>query len=172
MSRIVFIVASCALLACGSGRDSGTGAVAGATTGDAQTPPTGADALEAWLAQGSYRAWHCEPAPHAARSPSPHGTDRVCSNDLLAAHGDGEFPIGAAAVKELDDGDAVTGHAVYRKVSAGGGEAWYWFEKVGDRINADGAGSSGEPKDVCVGCHAGAGHDGRSGHDFVFTQVK
>ncbi len=172
MTRIFLAVTALCLFACGGGSDPGTGAVAGATTGDAQTPPTGASALEAWLAQGAYKAWHCEPAPHAARSPSPHGMDRVCSNDLLSAHGNGEFPIGASAVKELYDGAAVNGYAVYRKVGAGGGDAWYWYEKIGDRLNADGTGGSGEPKTVCASCHASAGQDGRPGHDFVFTQVR
>jgi hypothetical protein len=73
---------------------------ADARAGDpAQTPPTtGRVDLEAWIAAGHYRAWHCETAPHASRAPSPHGTDRICSNDLLSASTAGTYPVGAAAV--------------------------------------------------------------------------
>lgn len=140
----------------------------GATSGDAQTPPTGEANVESWLAQKMYNAWKCEPAPHAPRPPSPHGSDRICSNDLLSKHeGGGEYPVGAAAVKELYDGSSIVGYAVYRKVGAGhGGESWYWYEKIRGGLNADGTGGSGEPKDVCVSCHAGAPND------FVFTQVR
>ncbi len=56
-----------------------------------QTPPSsGRVDLEVWLTAGHYRSWHCEPAPHASRSPSPHGVNRICSNDLLSgSSGDG-----------------------------------------------------------------------------------
>jgi len=60
----------------------------------------------------------------------------------------------------------ITGYAVYRKVAQGAGESWYWYEKIGSRLSADGTGGSGKPKDVCVGCHAGAPNE------FVFTQVR
>jgi hypothetical protein len=171
MKRTLVVALVLGALAC-SGKDVGSGAVTGIAPADAQTPPTGSSAVDAWLAQGAYRAWRCEPSPHPARSPSPHGTNRICSNDVLSSHGDGEFPVGAAAVKEIYDGTAVHGYALYRKVGIGGGEAWYWYEKVDESVGADGVGSSGAPKSVCVGCHAGAGVGGHSGHDFVFTQVK
>src|SRR3569832_2247891 len=89
-----------ALAACGS---SGGGSGGSASTGDAQTPPQGAAAVQAWLAAGDYKSWSCETAVHAARSPSPHGFNRVCSNDVIAAHAreSGAWPKGAAAVKEL-----------------------------------------------------------------------
>lgn len=156
----------------GCGPDHGSGAVAGAEAGDAQTPPTARAALESWLQAGDYKAWHCEPAPHDARRPSAHGQNRICSNDRLASHGDGPFPVGAAAVKEIHDGGAVVGYAVYRKVQEGGGDGFYWYESIRGELAADGIGSSGRPKDSCVSCHEGAGRDGRSGHDLVFTQVK
>src|SRR4051812_36719490 len=77
---------------------------AGAGMGTAQLPPMGRVAVEAWLTGGAYRAWHCEPMSHAPRSPSPHGFNRICSNDALSAFtGTGEYPVGSAAVKELYD---------------------------------------------------------------------
>jgi hypothetical protein len=142
--------------------------------GDAQTPPTGASAVDAWLAQGLYKAWRCEPAAHAGRSPSPHGMNRICSNDVLSAHGQGEFPVGASSVKEEYEasGQTITGYAVNLHVRSGGGDAWYWFERLPSGVGADGLGDRGTPRDSCVACHQGAGKNGASGHDFVYTQVK
>ncbi len=148
-------------------------ATAADATASEQLPPMGLAALQAWLDSRAYGGWTCEPAPHAARSPSPHGVNRICSNDVLAAHGAGEYPVGAASVKELFDADEnLIGHAVARHDASGGGESWYWFEQLDGRILADGLGDSGVALRVCVGCHAGAGSDAEhSGHDFVYTQV-
>jgi len=179
LAQIASFAGAIALLGCSSSSDgtpaSATDAVL--TPSDVQTPPTGSDAdISAWLAKGDYKTWKCEPAPHDARRPSPHGKNRICSNDVLSAHGAGEFPVGAAGVKELYDstGTKVVGHAMYRKLAVGGGEAWYWFEKTdADGVVANGAGTAGTPKTVCVGCHEGAGSDAtHSGHDQVYTQVK
>jgi hypothetical protein len=101
-----------------------------------------------------------------------HGKNRICSNDKLSANTGGAYDVDAAAVKELyaGDGTSIAGYAVYRKTSEGGsGGDFYWYERI-SRVAADGLGSSGPAKDVCVACHAGAGSD--SGHDFVYTQVK
>lgn len=141
-----------------------------------EVPPQNATDLEAWLQEGHYKSWKCESAPHAARSPSPHGMNRICSNTLLSAHGAGEYPIGAATVKELYNAAGTTqvGVALALKVSAGQGEAWYWFERLDSSgVVVDGLGSSGPAKNICVGCHAGAGSDAaHSGHDLIYTQVK
>jgi hypothetical protein len=148
------------------------------TPGDAQTPATGAAAdIDAWIAKGDYKKWKCESAVHEARSPSPHGKNRICSNDLLSAAGDGEFPTGAASVKELydDAGTTIVGHAVYLKTKAGAGESFYWYEVSSSLggVVANGTGDSGTAKSICVGCHSAAGADANhSGHDFVYTQVK
>ena len=141
--------------------------------GSAQTPPTSdPEAVIAWLADGAYLTWHCEEAPHAPRSPSPHSPNRICSNELLAAHGDGEFPVDAAAVKELYDGNGdISAYAVSRHVAHGGGAAWFWYEGSADHLNAIGLGDSGTPESSCVGCHQSAGAS-TFGHDFVFTQVR
>ncbi len=155
--------------------------------GVTQTPPiTGQSDIEAWIALGYYKSWHCEPAPHAARSPSPHGINRICSNDVLSATAsNAEYPVGSAAVKELYAADMVTitGYAMYRHLSLGmtgdggtpvdTGADWYYYERTGMNLVAVGTGDSGTPLSICVACHKAAGSDANhSGHDFVYTQVK
>ena len=127
---------------------------------------------------------------HPAMKVSVHGQNKICSNDLIAnftgAAGT-ERPVGSAAVKELyDDSATLVGYAVSVKVKAtsdaGGG--WYWYERVplnstaphnSKGIVADGLGSDGVAKSLCVGCHAGAASDDKhtvtlSG-DFVYDQI-
>jgi len=156
--------------------DPSTGGEVGAYPVDSQRPPTtGKSDIEAWLAQGHYKSWHCEPAPHPSRRGSPHGTNRICSNDLLSAHdGPGPgWPVDAAGVKEFFDASgAPIGYAMYRHVTAGsGGGDWYWYERI-EGVVADGLGTEGKALDSCVGCHQSAGQNGQTGHDLVFTQVK
>ena len=159
---------------------------------NAQTPPTtGGAAVEAWVKDGSYKGWKCEPSVHPSRNPSPHGMNRICSNDLTAAFtGTGERPLGSAGVKELYDatGKTIVGVAVYVKTKAttDGGSSWYWYERVpleseaphdAKGVVADGLGASGPAKEICVGCHAGAGSDAAhtptpGAFDQVYTQVK
>lgn len=129
---------------------------------DPQVPPRGSVDITTWIAERYYESWDCEAAPHAPRSPSPHGSNRICLNDaLVGATGDGPYPVGAAAIKELYDGDQIALYAVYRKVTDGeGGNTWYWFEGTADDVIANGEGDS-----TCVGCHSGAARD------FVFTPV-
>lgn len=159
--------------------------------GDAQTPPTtnGAD-VEAWLKKGEYKAWTCETAEHAQLKVSPHGYNRVCSNELasnFSGDADDERPAGTAAVKELyDDASNLVGYAVAVKVGAASkaGDAWYWYERVPldsaaphdkSGVVADGLGSAGAAKSICVGCHAGAGsdtpHSLDHSSDFVYLQA-
>ena len=160
------------------------------TAGDAQHPPTSNAAdVEAWLAQGAYKAWACETVAHSQMKVSPHGKNRICSNALTSTFagkvGD-ERPVGSAAVKELyDDTDTLVGYAVYAKVKAtsDGGASWYWYERVPTTsaapntagIVADGLGSGGRAQSICVGCHAGAGsnddHTLLGSSDFVYQQV-
>ena len=140
--------------------DVGTGSV----TAPANVPPTNSAAsLEAWLATGEYKSWVCEATTHPARAGSGHTRNRICSNPTLSsATGTGEYPIGAAGVKELIDGaGAITGYAVYVKKQPGAGEGWFWYERVGSSTYANGLGVS-----LCVGCHSGAPRDS------VFTHVK
>jgi hypothetical protein len=161
-----------------------------------QTPPTSGTEVEAWLAQGFYRQWHCESAVHASRSPSVHNFNRICSNDVVAGHATSTdaWPEGAAAVKELYETASDTtpvGYAVYLKTKAdsASGASWYWYERVPltglqsaaphdttTGVVADGFGSSGTPLSICVGCHGAAGSDmahtpSAGGHDEVYTPV-
>lgn len=166
----------------GGGAGGGGGMTAG---GDAQTPPQGATALEAWLATGVYKQWDCEPEPHAARSPSPHGFNRICTNSAIAvnAAGTDDWPVGAAAVKEIFESATDTapiGYAVYLKTKAdsAGGANWYWYEGQPGHADVviDGMGDSGLPMTVCVGCHSAAGADAAhlptpGGRDQVYTPV-
>ncbi|MCW5801579.1 MAG: hypothetical protein KIT31_04275 [Deltaproteobacteria bacterium] len=131
---------------------------------DLQLPPRGTADFLAWVEEGHYLAWSCEAEAHPPRPRSGHGRNRICSNDALAAAatGEGPYPVGAAAVKEvLDDAGGIRLYAVYRKVEAGdGGDSWYWFEGSRDRVVANGEGDG-----TCTGCHASAPRD------FVFTVV-
>jgi hypothetical protein len=150
------------LLVIAFGCDDGPTTV-GDAVDDPQLPPRGSDDLLAWIEAGYYQSWTCEPVAHPARSGSPHGANRICSNDLIAgSSGTGPYPVGAAGIKEIfSDSGAITLYAVYRKVDAGeGGDTWYWFEGKRGNIAANGEGESG-----CTGCHSGAPRD------FVFTAV-
>jgi hypothetical protein len=157
-----------------------------------QTPPQGAALIEAWLARGDYKSWHCETVQHEFRAPSPHGFNRICSNDLVSqnATGTGAWPRGAAAVKELYASATAStpiGYAVYLKTAddSAAGANWYWYERVpldspaphDDKgVVADGMGSAGAAKTICVGCHIAAGSDtshtpSPHGRDQVYTPV-
>jgi len=162
-------------------------------SGPSQTPPMGAAAVEAWLAAGSYKQWTCEPQSHAARSPSPHGFNRICSNSLVSGNATGAatWPEGAAAVKELlADSTSTTpvGYAVYLKtnIDSAAGSNWYWYERIpvdstafphdAKGLVADGTGGTGPAMTICVGCHAAAGSDAAhtpspGGRDEVYTAV-
>lgn len=144
------------------------------STGDDQTPATGSpEAVRAWLDKKLYTKWACEPAAHPRRPGSGHSANRICSNAALSAHGAGEFPVGAASVKELyDSSGSPSGYAMALKQGPGSGEAWYWYERIGESVVENGRGDSGSAKSICVSCHAGAGQSGQSGHDQVFTQVR
>jgi hypothetical protein len=152
----------------------------GASAGTAQTPPMGAANIEAWLATGQYKQWHCEPAVHAARGPSVHTPfDRVCSNDVLsaaaAAGGSAPWPSGAAEVKEIymamGDPTPTGGYAVSLKTSpdSASGASWYYYERFDGALFADGFGTG-----ICVDCHATASPTSMTSaiaHDYVFTPV-
>lgn len=145
----------------------------------AENPPEGAADVENWINQGFYLAWHCEEAIHDQREPSPHGRNRICSNNALAnASANAPFPVGSAGVKELyDDNDALVGFAIYRKAEAvtaatgnNDGANWYWYEKLSGDVLADGRGNAGVPLTVCVDCHSHAPEF--AGAEFVFAQIR
>jgi hypothetical protein len=136
--------------------------------GTAQLPPTGnAAAISTWLKSGVYKAWKCEAAAHTGRGISPHGMNRICSNTALRTSVAGNYPVGAAGVKEIYTGSKISGYAFYRKLKAGAGaDKWYWYEDLNNAVQANGPGTSGIPKTVCADCHSSAPRD------FVFTQVR
>lgn len=141
-----------------------TSSSSGDTTGGVDDlPPTQGDALEEWLALGSYKSWAAESKVHM--STGPHGGNvRTYVNAALFGSleaGNAMHPQGAATVKELYGGgvDTITGYAVMVKVApdSAGGEGWYWYERVGGTTYADGTGVG-----LCSGCHLG-------GADYVLT---
>lgn len=167
----LFLCASCGGSSPGSASDAGTGGNASdagvpGPVADAGSPiPLGNQAdIEAWLKGATYKEWTCEAAPHAARPGSGHSANRICSNGTLSEDsGNGAYPVGSAGVKELIDGAGnINGYALYAKVKSGeGGDTWFWYERIGTSIVANGTGVS-----LCTTCHAGAPRD------HVFTQVK
>jgi hypothetical protein len=149
-----------------------------------QLPPSGGTAVEQWIATGAYKSWTCEGAVHSARSPSPHGFNRICSNDAISSNaaGTSSWPEGAAAVKELYSSATATepeGYAVYRKDAAdsGGGANWYWYERTATGVVADGEGAPGSASNsICVSCHSGAGSSAADtpspgSRDFVYSPI-
>jgi hypothetical protein len=143
---------------------------------DLDVPPTTVAELEAWILSGRYLDWACEDAPHAPRAPSPHPSNRICNNALLAnSSPDAAIPVGAASVKEIYDGDAISLYAVSVKLAEGGATdaaAYYWYE--GDTTSApiaagNGAGG-GFPQTVCFDCHSHGIDEG--GQEQFFTIVR
>lgn len=195
--RTVVVLVGCCLIggvSCADDSDDSDLAASKPSVGtkQSQRPPRGAAAIEAWLEKGDYRDWQCEPTIHEAREPSPHGFNRICSNDAISsrATGDAAWPSGAAAVKELyasAEDEKPVGYAVYLKTQAesANGANWYWYERVpldsaaphaDDGVVADGLGDEGPAKAICVSCHAAAGSDlahtpSTGGRDQVYTPV-
>lgn len=148
---------------------------------DLQVPPQGYAAIDPWLDAGEYTDWNCEATAGPATGVSPHGMRRICSNDLASTHTTGEFPVGAATVKELYDeaGTTLVGYAVSSKVSAGvDAGTWYWYEQVppgtvitgvtidANGVVADGLGDDGsQAETICAGCHVSAPND------YVYLQI-
>jgi len=128
-------------------------------TTNPERPPTSASAIETWLDEGYFQDWRKEPAVHP--SDGPHGVVRSYFNASLTSSLAAEaalHDVDAASVKELfeSDGETLEGYAVMVKVTDGdSGDDWYWYERIGTRIVADGTGASG-----CTGCHS-------AGVDFV-----
>lgn len=179
----ILVFSSAAAIAVGCSDDTSRTPDASASPGDPQTPPMGQIALDTWLAQGFYQDWNCERSVHPGRSPTPHGFNRICTNQKLSDSlpGTAAWPAGAAAVKELHTsaaGGTPVGYAVYLKLAAdsAGGASWYWYERMGSSVGVDGTGASGPARSVCVGCHMGAGTDpahtpSPGARDMVYTPI-
>ncbi len=125
-------------------------------TPSSEVPPLGDAALLEWLRAGSYLGWRSEPEQHD--SAGPHfGDVRTFINDTLSSSLEIIPPAplrqGSAAVKELfgGSGNEVRGWAVMIKVEeeSDGGNGWYWYERFGNSVFADGRGVRG-----CTGCHS------------------
>jgi hypothetical protein len=135
---------------------------------DPQRPPRGRAALEAWLAEGHFQAWSCEPSISPPRLTGSHGRNRICSNDALrtADATGGAYPVGAASVKLLFNPDGSdNGFAVGIKIDAGDGpQTWYWYERH-TNDPAQPALAEGVAVPDCAVCH------GMAPHDFVFFRA-
>ena len=126
-------------------------------TPNSEIPPLGDAALSEWLQAGNYLGWRSEPEQHD--SAGPHfGDVRTFINDTLSSSLELVPPStslrqGSAAVKELfgSSGTEVRGWAVMIKVeeNSDGGNGWYWYERFGNSVFADGQGVRG-----CTGCHS------------------
>lgn len=180
---VAALLASVFACACTSDMNDDEGGAPSERAQHAQVPPQGEAAVEAWLETGEYKDWQCEPDVHENRAPSPHGFNRICSNDAISEHADegSDWPKGAAAVKELyasADADKPIGYALYLKTAAdsGDGSSWYWYERTAGGVVADGLGSGQRENTTCVGCHRAAGSDAAhtptpGGRDQVYTPV-
>lgn len=172
MASKSLVLAALVLGACAAAPQESGGRAGDSDAASEQSPPEGHAALEAWLSTGAYQRWTSEPAAHAARAGSAHSVNRIYVNDILAsAVGAGDWPEGAAAVKELyasTEASEPNGFAVARKArsDSAAGANWYWYEIIDGRVVADGFGSSGPAKTICVSCHVGAPRDQ------IFTELK
>ena len=123
--------------------------------------PTTDGELSQFLHAGSYRSFPGEPAVHPSTGPHGGGVRTYLNPSLQASlvGGSAQHPVGAAAVKELYDDDALIGWAVLVKVQEDGPEdqRYYWFEELNNKVVI-----SGRDKSVCTNCHSG-------GVDFVLT---
>lgn len=108
---------------------------------------------------GAYRSWAGEAAPH--RSAGPHNTVRTFVNEPLITSlraGAETHPNGSITVKELSDGEKLTGYAIDWKGDDG---EWRFFEGFEPALNEyfyKGTDNG------CAGCH-------RPGKDFFLTPV-
>jgi hypothetical protein len=131
--------------------------------------------MEAWLDEGFYDDWVCEPEPNTktdgAAAIHVHGdATRVCTNILLAAsrlRSEGEFPVGAASVKEVYDEQGALGArlvSVKTAPESDGGEGWFWYAAPD---------VAGHGLTDCTGCHAAAAEDADhpGAGDFVYFRV-
>jgi hypothetical protein len=137
-------------------------------TPDSQMPPSDGAALLSWLQAGHYRAWRGEGFRHPSNGPH-FGNVQTFVNDALYDSliriPPGEHVRGSAAVKEMygSDGEEVRGWSVSLKVDddSSGGDGWYWYERFGSAVFADGRGVS-----ICTQCH---GASAASPRDFYLS---
>ena len=146
-------------------------------------PPTQSEqAIVDWLAAGYYvtPGWTCEPTPHAAFTPSPHGEVRICANPLAEPDPPAEHAVDSAYVIEIYAGSASVpaGHGVLRHTNEGHDpDSWYWYMHVpadsntthdANGLAANGWGLDGPARDYCGACHRMTGSSGHPGHDYIW----
>ncbi len=124
---------------------------------DPDVIPTNSAQLLPWLMASYYTDWSAESDVHA--SSGPHGDVRTFINpelEMSLQAAAGEHPVGSAAVKELYSSGTLIGWAVMVKTQAqsAGGDGWYWYEKLGNSVEADGNGVG-----LCTGCHSAGSID-------------
>jgi hypothetical protein len=106
---------------------------------------------------GAHRSWSGEAAPHP--SAGPHATVRTFLNEpllLSLRSGADMHPAGSIAVKELYDGEKLTGYAIDWKGEDG---QWRFFEGFEPSLNEYFYVGT---ENGCAGCH-------RPGKDFLLT---
>jgi hypothetical protein len=144
-----------------AGSDGGGSTAAGAAgsggPAGALDAPDEAKALVAFLEARQYASWAKEADYHSSAGPHGGGVRVYYSPKAAAAvrSGAADLPAGAASVKELTNGGALYGYAVWVKVqdATDGGNGFYWYELIRqggkDSVYGDARGSSD-----CVGCHS------------------
>jgi hypothetical protein len=139
---------------------------------DSQAPATLTTAgIEQWLDAKHYESWPCTPI-RVSRPPATSTRPmKICSNHLLSTAGPGEYPIGSVDVRIFYDNTHtnIVGRGLSMKTKAGGGEAFYWYEKINGSLNSSAQGDAAQAR-PCVQCHEKA-KPSLFGHDFVFNQV-
>ncbi|MBX3156336.1 MAG: hypothetical protein KF773_10085 [Deltaproteobacteria bacterium] len=123
-------------------------------------------ALQAWLADGGYKAWPHESGKHESAGPHGDAVLTFLAPALVASlrRGKGHaHPKGVAAVKELYEKGKMSGWAVSVKLAddSADGRNWYWYEVFSTARDAR-ATYQGVGFEVCRDCHSE-----RGGNDHV-----
>ncbi len=140
--------------------DDTTGTVDLDTLAEGEVPANEA-ALNQYLREKGYADFACETGVFES---GVHSRVRTCVNPALEASlkaGNSEHPVGAAAVKELYEGDGETlkGWAVEVKITSDNGDNnWWWYEVFSTEADAAPA-AVGFAEDVCINCHKASARD-------------
>lgn len=150
------------------GDASGVGGEPSASLPDAPDAPDDEQDLVSFLGARSYSSWAKEADHHP--SAGPHGNDvRVYYGPKAARalqSGAPAFPLGAAAIKELESGGSIYGWSVWVKVedASDGGNGFFWYERTESTDGTVSVSGNGRGDRNCVGCH-------RAGKDFDLSTL-
>ncbi len=133
-----------------------------------QLPPTDSAELVPWLQAGAYLGWTSESAIHVSGGPHPSAVLTYFNDTLIASlqAGNAAHPVDSATVKELyNNSGEINGWAVSVKTQAdsASGDGWYWYERVGNSVFADGNGVG-----LCANCH-GTTTSGFTSKDYILA---